>query len=66
MPAGPFKCTMCGKPISYGGVYYVCSVSTCNKKRLPMRFCSWDCWDAHLPDARHRNASCIEERAPRA
>jgi len=65
MPALFGKCAICGKPILHGGVYYVCSVSTCNRKRLPMLFCSWDCWDAHLPNARHRSASCIEERAPR-
>jgi hypothetical protein len=59
------KCSICGKVIYYGGVYYVCSVSTCNTKRLPKHFCSWDCWDAHLPDARHRRAECIEENAPR-
>jgi len=64
MPTPFAKCTMCGKEIVRGGVYYVCSVSTCNKKRLPKLFCSWGCWDAHLPDARHRDASCIEEHAP--
>jgi hypothetical protein len=26
-------------------------------------FCSVSCWDAHLPTARHRNASAIEEIA---
>ena len=23
-----------------------------------------DCWDAHVPDANHRDPLCIEERAP--
>ena len=50
--------------ISWGGIWYRCSVSTCNKKRLPLHFCSPDCWDAHLPDANHRGPLCIEERAP--
>ena len=50
--------------IAWGGVWYRCSVSTCNKKRLPLHFCSPDCWDAHLPDANHRGPLCIEERAP--
>ena len=48
----------------YGGLWYRCSVSTCNRKRLPLRFCSPDCWDAHVPDANHKNPLCIEERAP--
>jgi hypothetical protein len=26
-------------------------------------FCTIGCWDAHLPTARHRNASAIEETA---
>jgi len=58
------RCNICKKPISWGGVWYRCSVSTCNKKRLPLHFCSPDCWDAHLPDANHRGPLCIEERAP--
>lgn len=58
------RCSICGKPLPYGGRYYLCSVSTCNRKRLTYRFCSPDCWDAHLPDKNHRNPECIEERAP--
>lgn len=58
------RCNICKKPISWGGLWYKCSVSTCNKKRLPLHFCSPDCWDAHLPDANHRGPLCIEERAP--
>jgi hypothetical protein len=58
------KCSICGKPLFHGGRYYLCSVSTCNRKRLTYRFCSPDCWDAHLPDMNHRNPECIEERAP--
>lgn len=57
-------CNICKKPIDFGAIYYVCSVSTCNRKRTALRFCSVDCWDAHLPDARHRSASAVEERAP--
>lgn len=58
------RCNICKKPIAWGGLWYKCSVSTCNKKRLPLHFCSPDCWDAHLPDANHRGPLCIEERAP--
>jgi len=57
-------CTICGRPIRYGAVYYLCSVSSCNLKRRTYRFCRVDCWDAHLPDKHHRNPECIEERAP--
>jgi len=59
-------CTNCGKPIAYGAIYYVCSVSTCNRKKRPLRFCTVDCWDAHLPDANHRSAWAVEETAPTA
>lgn len=57
-------CNNCGKPIMFGSLYYVCSVSTCNRKRRPLRFCTVDCWDAHLPDANHRSAWAVEETAP--
>ena len=57
-------CSTCRKPIPHGHVYHVCSVSTCNRKRTALVFCSLDCWDAHLPDANHRNAWAVEERAP--
>ena len=58
------NCSICGRPIRFGSLYYLCSVSTCNRKRAPLRFCSVDCWDAHLPDRNHRNPECVEERAP--
>lgn len=57
-------CSICGKTIAYAKLYYLCSVSTCNKKRITYRFCTPDCWDAHVADRNHRNAECIEERAP--
>ena len=58
------SCSNCKKPIGFSQIYYVCSVSTCNKKRGGFVFCSVDCWDAHLPFARHRSSSAVEERAP--
>lgn len=58
------RCNVCKKPIAFGSLWYRCSVSTCNKKRLPLHFCSPDCWDAHVPDANHKNPLCIEEKAP--
>jgi len=59
------RCNVCKREIPFEGRYYVCSVSTCNRKRTGLVFCSVECWDAHLPDARHRSdAGAIEEKAP--
>lgn len=58
-------CSSCKSPIAFGQRYWECSVSTCNRSRLPLFFCKVSCWDAHLPEARHRSsASAIEKRAP--
>lgn len=43
--------------------FYRCSVSTCNSGRVRLMFCSVGCWDAHLPNARHRHAGAVEETA---
>ncbi len=59
-------CSMCRREIPFGALYYRCSVSTCNSGRLKLVFCSIACWDAHLPEARHRNAWAIEEKAKRS
>jgi hypothetical protein len=66
MPDEAFRvCSTCRKPIAFEGVYYTCSVSTCNRKRTGLYFCSVDCWSAHLPTARHRDAWAEEQRAPK-
>jgi histone H3/H4 len=57
-------CSTCRKPIDFGAKYYRCSVSTCNRPRLALFFCSVPCWDAHVPEARHRDAWAEEARAP--
>jgi len=57
-------CCRCKTPIRFGATYWICSVSTCNRVRNPMYFCSMDCWDAHLPVARHREAWAEELTAP--
>ncbi len=57
-------CNICKAPIAFEQVHYVCSVSTCNRKRTGMVFCSPACFDAHLPMMRHRDAWAEEERAP--
>jgi len=58
------KCTECKSEIAYGAKYYQCSVSTCNRSKLRLVFCSVVCWDSHLGDARHREAWAEEARAP--
>jgi histone H3/H4 len=58
------RCSSCKAGIAFGGTYYACSVSTCNKKRGGFVFCSVDCWDEHVPMMRHRDAWAVEETAP--
>jgi hypothetical protein len=58
------KCSTCKTPIAYGSKYFKCSVSTCNRRPTALYFCSVPCWDAHVPDARHRDAWAEEETAP--
>jgi hypothetical protein len=58
------RCSACKKPIALGAVHWVCSVSTCNRKRTGLAFCSVDCFEVHLPSARHREAWAVEQRAP--
>jgi hypothetical protein len=59
------RCSACKKDIALGGVYWVCSVSTCNRARTALVFCSVDCWEIHLPTERHREAWAVEARAPK-
>ncbi len=59
-------CNMCKSPIAFQAEYFVCSVSTCNRKRTGFTFCSLPCFEAHLPTARHRDAWAESERAPSA
>lgn len=58
------RCSSCKDPIGFATRYYVCSVSTCNRKRTGMVFCSVSCWEAHLPLMRHREAAAVERTAP--
>ena len=55
-PATGRHCSRCKNPILCGASYLVCSVSTCNRARTGLVFCSLDCWDAHVPVAGHRDA----------
>lgn len=59
------RCSACKKDIALASVYWVCSVSTCNRARTALVFCSVDCWEIHLPTERHRQAFAVEARAPR-
>jgi hypothetical protein len=58
------KCSTCKTPIPFEQKYYTCSVSTCNRPRLALYFCSLPCWEAHVPEARHRDAWAEEQKAP--
>lgn len=57
-------CSSCKKPIAFEAAYYRCSVSTCNRPRVTYYFCSVPCWDAHLPEQRHRDAWAEPAQAP--
>ena len=58
------KCTACKNPIPFNATHWVCSVSTCNRPKFPLVFCTVSCWDSHVADARHRDAWAVEARAP--
>ena len=58
------KCSGCKAPIDFGVTYYVCNVSTCNRKRTALQFCDVSCWEVHLPVARHRESWAEERRSP--
>lgn len=67
MPAPTFAlCSVCRKEIPVGAPLVKCTVSTCNRKRFPLYFCSPSCWDAHLPEAHHRDPGYVEEVARKA
>lgn len=60
------KCSNCKAPIGFDTIYWVCNISTCNRKRTGLYFCSVDCWDAHLPIARHKDAWAEDRRSPKS
>jgi hypothetical protein len=57
-------CSACRKEISFGAIHWVCSVSTCNRSRTRLVFCSVACWDSHVATFNHREAWAVEARAP--
>ena len=58
------RCSACKNPIGFGSKYWVCNVSTCNRKRTALAFCSVTCWEVHLPGANHRESWAEERIAP--
>lgn len=58
------KCTTCKKQIGFQQKYWVCSVSTCNRQRTGLIFCSVTCFDAHVPVMNHRDAGAFEKKSP--
>lgn len=58
------KCTTCKKEIGFSALYWVCNVSTCNRQRTGLVFCSVSCWDAHVPVMNHKESWAIEKRSP--
>jgi hypothetical protein len=59
------RCSACKQPIALGATYWVCNVSTCNRKRTGLVFCTVTCWEVHLPEANHRESWAVEATAPR-
>jgi histone H3/H4 len=58
-------CSSCRADIGFQQIYWVCSVSTCERvARTGLFFCSVGCWEAHLPTMRHREAWAVEKRSP--
>jgi hypothetical protein len=58
------RCNSCKKPIPYKAKYWICNVSTCNRKRTGLVFCGVSCWDAHVPMMNHRETWAEERKAP--
>jgi hypothetical protein len=59
------RCSTCKSDIGFDTAYWICSVSTCNRPRTGLAFCSVSCWDAHVPIMRHRDdAGALDARSP--
>lgn len=59
------RCSTCKGDIGFATEYWTCSVSTCNRPRTGLVFCSVSCWDAHVPIMRHRDdAGALDARSP--
>lgn len=61
------RCSTCKGDIDFDTEYFTCSVSTCNRPRTGLVFCSVTCWDAHVPIMRHRDdVGALDARSPTA
>jgi len=58
------RCSTCKNDIDFHQLHWVCNVSTCNRKRTGMVFCSVSCWEAHVPVMRHRESWAVEKTSP--
>ena len=58
------RCSACKEWMGFAKLHWVCSVSTCNRKRTGMVFCTPDCWEVHLPIMNHREAWAVEKISP--
>lgn len=58
------RCSACRSDIAFGSKYFQCSVSTCNRARTRLVFCSVPCWDSHVATLRHRDAWAEDKIAP--
>jgi len=58
------RCSACKRDLHFGQTFWACSVSTCNRNRTRLVFCSVPCWDSHVATLRHREAWSVESRAP--
>jgi hypothetical protein len=57
-------CSACRTDIAFASKYFQCSVSTCNRARMRLVFCSVACWDSHVATLRHRDAWAEDKIAP--
>jgi hypothetical protein len=58
------RCSSCKTPLPFSCDYWVCNVSTCNRRNSAFVFCTVSCWDAHLGIVRHRESWAVEAKAP--
>ena len=58
------RCSACKSPIALGATYWTCNVSTCNRKRTGLVFCTVSCWEVHLPTVNHRESWAVDRTAP--
>lgn len=58
------RCSSCKAPIAFEAPWWACNISTCNRGRTALVFCSVSCWDAHLAVVPHRESWAVERRAP--